>query len=125
MSRSAQMAWTAVQAMDDKKGEEIRIIDISEVSVIADYFLIASGRNRNQIQAMADSVEESMGKCGYIPKNIEGYRAAAWILMDYRDVVIHIFSEEDREFYDLERIWRDGKEISMDALKELAKPNEE
>lgn len=125
MSRSAQMAWTAVQAMDDKKGEEIRVIDISEVSVIADYFLIASGRNRNQIQAMADSVEESLGKCGFIPKNIEGYRAAAWILMDYRDVVIHIFSEEDREFYDLERIWRDGKEISMEELEKIAQSNEE
>lgn len=119
MSRSAQMAWTAVQAMDDKKGEEIKIIDISEVSVIADYFLIASGRNRNQIQAMADSVEEALGRAGFTPKNIEGYRTAAWILMDYRDVVIHIFSEEERDFYDLERIWRDGKEITMSQLKDL------
>ena len=109
MSRSAQMAWTAVQAMDDKKGEEIKIIDISEVSVIADYFLIASGRNRNQIQAMADSVEEALGRAGYEPKQIEGSRNSSWVLMDYEDVIIHIFDEENRLFYDLERIWRDGK----------------
>ena len=119
MSRSAQMALAAVQALEDKKGEEIKVIDISEISVLADYFIIAAGRNRNQLHAMADSVEESLGKNGYTPKSIEGYRSAAWILMDYRDVVIHIFSEEDRAFYDLERIWRDGKDIGIDQLKEL------
>ena len=120
MNQSAKMALIAYNALDDKKGEAIKILDIHEISVLADYFIIASGRNRNQIQAMADNVEEALGRQGYEAKSIEGYKNAAWILLDYRDVVIHVFSEDDRDFYDLERIWRDGKEIGAEELKELA-----
>ena len=113
---SAQMSSIAIRALEDKKGEDVHVLDISEVSVLADYFIIANGKNRNQIQAMKENVEEEMEKAGYAVKNVEGYDAAHWILMDYGDVIIHIFDEENRVFYDLERIWRDGKPIDAKAL---------
>ena len=98
-----------VEALEDKKAEDITVLDIGEVSSIADYFIIADGSNRNQVQAMADSAEEALGRAGYDAKQIEGYQSANWILMDYKDIIVHIFCREDRLFYDLERIWRDGK----------------
>lgn len=116
MSDSRKAAKIAVEALKDKKAVDVKVLDITNVTVIADYFIIASGSNVNQVQAMADNVEEMLGKAGYVPKQIEGYRAANWILMDYTDVIVHIFSEEDRTFYDLERIWRDGISVSEDDL---------
>ena len=113
---SKEMASLVCSALEEKKAEDIKIINIEEVSVMADYFIIASGKNRNQVQAMADSVEEMLGKEGVNPKQIEGYRTANWILMDYRDVIVHVFDSENRLFYDLERIWRDGKSISVEQL---------
>ena len=113
MNESKKMALLAVEALEDKKAEDITIIDISEVSVLADYFIIADGSNRNQVQAMADNVEEMLGKAGCECKQIEGYQSANWILMDYKDIIVHVFCREDRLFYDLERIWRDGKIIEM------------
>ncbi|MGI5946625.1 MAG: ribosome silencing factor [Lachnospiraceae bacterium] len=111
MEHSKEMVKLAVQALQDKKGEDVKIIDIREVSVLADYFIIASGSNGNQVQAMADNVEEMLGKAGYVSAQIEGYDSANWILMDYKDIIVHVFCREDRLFYDLERIWRDGKTI--------------
>ena len=107
---------TAVAALQDKKGEDIRVIDISGVTVIADYFIIASGSNPNQVQALVDNVEEQMYKAGYDDPRVEGYNTASWVLLDYNDVIVHVFSQDDRLFYDLERIWRDGKEIDVDSL---------
>ena len=117
MNESKKMALLAVEALEDKKAEDITIIDISEVSVLADYFIIVDGSNRNQVQAMADSAEEALGKAGYDAKQIEGYQSANWILMDYKDIIVHVFSKEDRAFYDLERIWRDGKQITKEDLQ--------
>ena len=107
--QSKEMARLAYQAMEDKKARDIRIIDISKISVLADYFLIASGSNKNQVQAMVDNVQEELHKAGFVPKQVEGYNSANWILLDYGDIIIHVFDEENRLFYDLERIWRDGK----------------
>ena len=115
---SKETAKLAVHALEEKKAKDIRIIDISDVTVLADYFIIASGNNRNQVQAMADEVEEALYKAGMEPKQVEGYQTANWILLDYQDIIIHIFDEENRLFYDLERIWRDGAFISPEALKE-------
>ena len=112
-TRAAKMAKCAIAAMEDKKAEDIRMLDISEVSVLADYFIIASGKNRNQIQAMKENVEEQMEKRGFFVKHVEGYDTAHWILMDYGDVILHIFDEESRMFYDLERIWRDGRPVEL------------
>ena len=111
-----EMVKTAVAALQDKKGEDIRVIDISGVTVIADYFIIASGSNPNQVQALVDNVEEQMYKAGYDDPRVEGYNNASWVLLDYNDVIVHVFSQDDRLFYDLERIWRDGKEIDVDSL---------
>ena len=102
--------------LEDKKGEDIKIIDISEVSPISDYFVLASGSNRSQIQAMADSVEEKMHKAGFHLKQVEGYDTANWILLDFGDIIVHVFDNENRLFYDLERIWRDGKLIEKDMF---------
>ena len=113
---SKEIALAAIEALEDKKGEDIKVIDISEVSILADYFIIASGNNRNQVQALCDNVEEKLGKMGVIKKQIEGYDNGNWILVDYRDIVIHIFDKENRLFYDLERIWRDGKLIEKEEL---------
>ena len=100
-------ARIAYQALEDKKGEDIKIIDISNVSVLADYFIIANGNNKNQVQALVDNVQEELDKVGVQVKQVEGYRMGNWILLDYGDIIIHVFSKEDRLFYDLERIWRD------------------
>ena len=118
MSIGKEMARTACKALDEKKALDLKIIDIAEVSTIADYFVIASGSNENQVQAMVDNVEEKLAKAGYEPKQIEGTRSSSWILMDYGDLIVHVFDEENRLFYDLERIWRDGKEIDLEALAE-------
>ena len=118
MSIGKEMARTACKALDEKKALDLKIIDIAEVSTIADYFVIASGSNQNQVQAMVDNVEEKLAKAGYEPKQIEGTRSSSWILMDYGDLIVHVFDEENRLFYDLERIWRDGKEIDPEALAE-------
>lgn len=114
---SKELAKLACDALDDKKALEIKVINIENVSTLADYFIIASGTNHNQVQAMADNVDETLGRAGYEPKQIEGYQNTNWILMDYRDIVIHIFDEENRLFYDLERIWRDGTVVEVEDLK--------
>ncbi len=116
MASSNEMAQIVIHALENKKAQDLRIIDIRNVSVLADYFIIATGNNRNQIQAMIDHVEEEMHKAGHIPKQIEGYQNANWILMDYLDIVVHVFDSENRLFYDLERVWRDGQQISVEEL---------
>lgn len=113
---SKEMARIAYDALDEKLGEDIRIIQIDEISVIADYLIIANGKNSNQIAALSDNVEMRMHQNGIGNERIEGNKNSTWILMDYKDVIVHVFSPEDRLFYDLERIWRDGKKINRDQL---------
>ena len=99
--------------IDDKKGEDIKVIDITKVSSVADYFIIAGANNINQVQAISDEIDFILGKEGILPKAIEGNKNATWMLLDYNDIVVHIFLKEDRVFYDLERIWRDGTEVEI------------
>jgi len=99
--------------IEDKKGDDIKVIDISKISSIADYFIIASANNINQVQAISDEIDFILGKEGILPKAIEGNKNATWMLLDYNDIVVHIFLKEDRVFYDLERIWRDGTEVEI------------
>ena len=113
---SKELAKLAIEALEDKKAEDLKIIDISHISTIADYFIIASGTNANQIQTMTDNVEEALGRAGHPVKHIEGYQSANWILMDCQDIIVHIFDKENRLFYDLERIWRDGVVIEKENL---------
>ena len=116
MSIEKEMVRIACKALDDKKAKDIKIIDIHEVSVIADYFVIASGDSTTQIQAMINNVEEHMHKNGYAVKRVECNKNSTWVLMDFGDVIVHIFDKEDRLFYDLERIWADGKVLQADSL---------
>ena len=117
MAESAKYAKIAYNALADKKGDNIKIIDISEISPIADYFIIAGGDNQSQIQALSDAVDEKLGRAGLPLKQIEGYNNANWILLDFGDIIVHIFDKENRLFYDLERIWCDGKKIELNDLK--------
>ena len=116
MDQSLNMVKIAYDALDDKLAEDIKIIDIRSISVLADYFIIADGNNKNQVQAMVDNVKEELFKAGYEMKQMEGYREGNWILLDFGDIIIHIFDKENRLFYDLERIWKDGKEVSIEEL---------
>lgn len=116
---SKELTKLAIEALADKKAEDIQVIDISEVSVIADYFIIANGTNRSQIQALSDNVEEALGRADTPVRQIEGYNTANWVLLDFGDVIVHVFDKENRLFYDLERIWRDGKKVDTEEfLKE-------
>ena len=101
----------AYRALDEKKASDITVIDISGLSVLADYFIVASADNLRQTAALADNVEEKLAKAGFACRQIEGKAGAGWILMDYNDVIIHIFDKENRLFYDIERIWSDGRKI--------------
>ena len=118
MEKSKKMAKIAYQALDDKKGEDIRIIDISQVSVLADYFIICNGSNESQVRALVDNAEEELAKEGFQVKQTEGQGLGNWVLMDFGDIIIHVFDKENRLFYDLERIWRDGKVMDAKELKE-------
>ena len=118
VENAKKMTRIAVDALEDKKGEDISIIDISEVSVMADYFVIANGSSETQVRALVESVEEALEKEGYTRKQREGTHKAGWVLLDFSDIIIHIFDKENRLFYDLERIWRDGKSIEIESLSE-------
>lgn len=107
---------TIYNSLDDKKAIDIKIIDIRDVSILADYLVIAGGSNKNQVQALVDSVEEELAKEQVFTKHVEGYQTANWILLDYSDIIVHVFNQEDRLFYDLERLWQDGKTIEIENL---------
>ena len=113
---SKELTKLAVAALEVRKAEDVTVIDISEISPIADYFIIANGTNQNQLQAMRDAADEALCKAGVKVQQIEGNQSSTWILMDYGDIIIHIFSKEDRLFYDLERTWRDGKVVDVSEL---------
>jgi len=116
MERSKLIVKKAYDALSDKKGEDIKIIEIGKLSTVADYFIIANGSNAPHVESLVDSVEEALLKEKIHAERIEGVKSSGWILMDYSDVVVHVFSKEDRLFYDLERIWRDGREVDIDSL---------
>ena len=97
-------------------GEDIKIIDISNVSVLADYFIIANGKNDSQVHALVDAVEEELDKNGFTVKQREGYGLGSWVLLDFGEIIVHVFDRENRLFYDLERIWRDGKTVGIEEL---------
>lgn len=117
IEESKKMASIACKALDDKKGEDIRVIDISEVSVLADYFIIANGNSDSQVRALVDNVEEELAKAGFEVRQREGYGLGNWVLLDFGDIIVHVFDKENRLFYDLERIWKDGKTVPVEELK--------
>lgn len=115
--RSEEMVRIAIRAMDAHKAEEIQVIDISRVSTLADYFVVVNGTNASQIQALADAVEKGLGRAGFPCRQVEGYEHASWILLDFGDVIVHIFDGENRLLYSLERIWGDGVTVDPDTFR--------
>ena len=105
----------AVRALDEKKAEDIEVIQITELSVVADYFGIANGTSNTHVRALAGEVEDQLSKLGVEADHIEG-RATGWILLDYGSVVVHVFHKESREYYNLERLWADGKVIDIQDM---------
>ncbi len=102
-----------IKALEDKKASDISVLDISKLSIMADYFIIGSGSNKNQIKAIIDEIQEKLGKAGINPRHVEGTETSGWVLLDYQDIIIHIFDVESRAFYDLERIWSDADNVEI------------
>ncbi|NLG90041.1 MAG: ribosome silencing factor [Clostridiaceae bacterium] len=105
-----------INTLQDKKAKDVRVIDIRQLTAIADYFIICSGTSTTHIKTLSDEVEKKLTENGVKPLRREGYNSARWILMDYEDIVVHIFHEEDREYYNLEHLWQDGKTILLDSI---------
>ena len=112
-----ELALTAVKALDEKKGKEIQAIEITALTTLADYFVIASGTSNTQINALCDAVEKALKEqADEMPLRREGYRDGTWVLLDYGCLAVHVFSQEAREFYGLERLWRDGKPVDLSGV---------
>ena len=103
----------AIAAAADKKAEDVTLLDLRKSSAFTDFFLICTGTNIRQVQAISDAVEEAAREAGAKPSLVEGYRGGQWILLDYFDFIVHIFTPATREFYDLERLWGDAKKIDV------------
>ena len=106
----------AVNAADDKKAYDLVVLDISKIASFADYFLLCTADSSRQMQAIADEVEKKLKACGIRPSHVEGYQNSEWILMDYMDLVVHIFPKNARAYYDLERLWRDSKKLDANQF---------
>lgn len=115
MSTEFKQLESIYNSLENKKAEDIKIINISEISSFADYFVIANGSNSNQVQAMVDEVENNLKSLYHEEHKVEGYQKANWILLDYGNIIVHIFDKESRDFYKLENIWKDGKLVSLES----------
>jgi ribosome-associated protein len=104
----------ALKAASEKKALDIVVLDLREIASFTDYFVITSGNNERQVQAISDEVFETLKKAGTAAARVEGYKNAEWILLDYGDFVVHVFDEKARRFYDLERLWRESRRVSLD-----------
>ena len=113
---SYEQSILTAKAISSKKGLNIKLIEIGDISSLADYMVIATGTSSTHVKAIADEVEYQLDEAGISVSHIEGYRSNSRILLDYVDVIVHIFSDEAREFYDLERLWQDGKEIDISDI---------
>ena len=109
-----ELALNIVKALDEKKAEDIKLIRISELTVLADYFIIANGTSNTHVRALAEEVEYATDQLGVKTRNIEG-RSTGWILLDYGDIVVHVFTPQDRDYYGLERLWKDGAFEDIDV----------
>ena len=117
MKTPKELALLAARALSDKKGREIRVLEISELTTLADYFVLASGSSNTQINALVDSVEKVLAEeADEQPLHREGYRGGTWVLLDYGCIAVHVFNAEAREFYGLERLWQDGKPVDISGI---------
>ena len=113
--RIKQMAIMAAEAADDKKATDIVILDVRSLTTIADYFVFCNGNSELQVKAIAESIEEKLAEKGIFPQNIAGKGENRWVLMDYADVIVHVFHKEDREYYELDRLWGDAEKILVNS----------
>ena len=114
-----EIALLAAKALDDKRAKDIVVLKVEEMTVITDYMIIATGRSVPQVKALAENVEEELAKADVFAKRREGYTEGRWCVLDYGDVMVHVFHEQDREYYQLERLWADGtNEIELSFEKE-------
>ncbi len=111
-----EMVYTAAKALDEKKGREIAAIEVTDLTSLADYFVFATGGSNTQINALCSSVEKALDEKGVSVLRREGYREGTWVLLDYGDIVVHVFSAEAREFYSLERLWKDGTPVDLSEV---------
>ncbi len=111
-----ELALLIAKWAGEKRAKDVVILDMQDISLVTDYFVVASGNSTTQVQAIADHIEETCEKRGFKLRHREGYRAARWILLDYGDVVVHIFREKDRKFYSLERLWGDAKFLQLESV---------
>ena len=117
MKTPKELALLAARALSDKKGKEIRVMESAELTTLADYFVLATGASNTQINALVDNVEKLLAEeAGEQPLHREGYRGGTWVLLDYGCIAIHVFNAEAREFYGLERLWRDGKPLDLTGV---------
>ena len=114
-SSTRELVWEAVEAAREKKAREIVLLELKEVADFTDYFLICHGTSSRQVQTISDEIERRLGAAGLQPAHVEGYNHAEWVLLDYMDFVVHIFSEKARTFYDLERLWRTARRVPVEA----------
>src|ERR1700748_607691 len=122
IDNSRAQVLEAVHACEDKKAEDLAILELDKGSgAFTDFFVICSGSNPRQVQAISDEVEQRLSRAGERPANVEGYNQAEWVLLDYVDFVVHVFSEKAREFYDLERLWKSAKHLDPQELKAAPK----
>ena len=113
MLNTKEIIAAAVKALSDKKGKDLKVLNTAGQTTLAEYFIICSGTSNTQVRALAEAVEEALSKVGEEPHHIEGHRGGLWTLLDYSAVVIHVFTEEGREFYDLERLWSDAEAVDI------------
>jgi len=106
---------TALRAASEKKANDVVVLDLREIASFTDFFVIVSGSNERQVQAISDEVSETLKKSGSPAARVEGYKTAEWILLDYGDFVVHVFDEKARKFYDLERLWRESRRVPLPA----------
>jgi ribosome-associated protein len=110
---SRDLVKLIVNSLNNHKAEDIQVIGIRDLTVIADYFVIANGTSTTQVKALADYIEKELQEQGVTPLRIEGYSTANWILLDYGSVIVHVFYKETRDFYNLERLWKDGQQLQL------------
>ena len=115
---SLETAKLAAKVLDNKKGIDIKIIKIADISSITDYFVIAAGGSNTHVKTLAEEVEFKLDEAGISVTHVDGHRSDTWIVLDYVDVIVHVFSEEAREYYDLERFWQDGEVIDIEKVEE-------
>lgn len=107
---------TAVKALNSKKALDIKVLKVDDLTILANYFVIASASSTTQVKALADEVEYQLSQAGVTPKSIEGEQSKTWIVLDYIDVIVHVFTEETRSFYQLEHLWADGTPVDVSDM---------